>query len=176
MAFPSHLIRTMVPARGLRGIAFPPDTLAQLEGVVSGIRAGTPSGSASVVFLSGGAANAALATEAIAHDLGRNLLRVDLAAVVSKYIGETEKNLDSVFKAASEVAGSILFFDEADALFGTRADVHDSHDRFSNIEVNFLMQRIESLAGVAVFATTSPANSIPGWFNRYAVHLPPDAK
>jgi AAA+ superfamily predicted ATPase len=176
MAFPSHFIRTMMPARGLSGIAFPPDTLGQLEGVVSGIRAGAPSGSASVVFFSGGAANSALATEAIAHDLGRNLLRVDLAAVVSKHIGETEKNLDIVFKAASEVAGSILFFDEADPLFGTRTEAHDAHDHFANIEVNFLMQRIESLAGVAVFATTLPVNSIPGRFKRYAVHLPPDPK
>ena len=79
-------------------------------------------------------------------------MRIDLAAVVSKYIGETEKNLRCVFDA-SEDGGVILFFDEADALFGKRSEVKDSHDRYANIEINYLLQRMESYHGLAILAT-----------------------
>src|SRR3546814_295367 len=84
--------------------------------------------------------------------LGLSLYRIDLSAVVSKYIGETEKNLRKLFDAA-EGGGAILFFDEADALFGKRSEVKDSHDRYANIEVNYLLQRLESFGGLAVLAT-----------------------
>ena len=73
--------------------------------------------------------------------------------VVSKYIGETEKNLRQIFDAAEDSAGSILFFDEADALFGKRTEVRDSHDRYANIEVGYLLQRMESYKGLAVLTT-----------------------
>jgi SpoVK/Ycf46/Vps4 family AAA+-type ATPase len=76
-----------------------------------------------------------MAAEVIANDLNLNLYRIDLSAVVSKYIGETEKNLRHLFDAAED-GGAILFFDEADALFGKRSEVRDSHDRYANIEVN----------------------------------------
>src|SRR5262249_52332955 len=81
-----------------------------------------------------------MAAEVLANDLGLSLHRIDLAAVVNKYIGETEKNLRRLFDAA-EGSGAILFFDEADALFGKRSEVKDSHDRYANIEINYLLQR-----------------------------------
>jgi len=93
-----------------------------------------------------------MAAEVIAGELKLNLYRIDLSAVVSKYIGETEKNLRKLFDAA-EQGGAILFFDEADALFGKRSEVKDSHDRYANIEINYLLQRMESFSGLAILAT-----------------------
>jgi hypothetical protein len=93
-----------------------------------------------------------MAAEVIAQELGLLLYRIDLSAVVSKYIGETEKNLRRLFDTA-ENGGAILFFDEADALFGRRSEVKDSHDRYANIEVNYLLQRMESYRGLAILAT-----------------------
>ncbi len=93
-----------------------------------------------------------MAAEVIANDLQLNLYRIDLSAVVNKYIGETEKNLRRLFDAAED-GGAILFFDEADALFGKRSEVKDSHDRHANIEVNYLLQRMEAYRGLAILAT-----------------------
>jgi hypothetical protein len=93
-----------------------------------------------------------MGAEVIAADLRLNLYRIDLSAVVSKYIGETEKNLCRLFDAAED-GGAILFFDEADALFGKRSEVKDSHDRYANIEVNYLLQRMEAYSGLAILAT-----------------------
>lgn len=93
-----------------------------------------------------------MAAEVIANALRLNLYRIDLSAVVSKYIGETEKNLRRLFDAA-ENGGAILFFDEADALFGKRSEVKDSHDRYANIEINYLLQRMEAYRGLAILAT-----------------------
>jgi hypothetical protein len=93
-----------------------------------------------------------MAAEVIANDLRLNLYRIDLSAVVSKYIGETEKNLSQLFDAA-ENGGTLLFFDEADAIFGKRSEVKDAHDRYANIEINYLLQRMESYGGLAILAT-----------------------
>jgi len=93
-----------------------------------------------------------MAAEVIANDLRLNLYRIDLSAVVSKYIGETSRNLRKLFDAA-EQGGAILFFDEADALFGKRSEVKDSHDRYANIEINYLLQRMEAFSGLAILAT-----------------------
>lgn len=93
-----------------------------------------------------------MAAEVMAHHLKLDLYRIDLAQVVSKYIGQTEKNLRAVFDAA-ERSGAILFFDEADALFGKRSEVKDSHDRYANIEINYLLQRMEDYRGLAILAT-----------------------
>ena len=93
-----------------------------------------------------------MAAEVLANHLELDLYRIDLAGVVSKYIGETEKNLRKVFDAA-EQSGAILFFDEADALFGKRSEVKDSHDRYANIEVNYLLQLMEDYRGLAILAT-----------------------
>jgi hypothetical protein len=93
-----------------------------------------------------------LAAEVIARELQLNLYRIDLSQVVSKYIGETEKNLRKLFDAAED-GGTILFFDEADALFGKRSEVKDSHDRYANIEINYLLQRMDAYRGLAILAT-----------------------
>jgi SpoVK/Ycf46/Vps4 family AAA+-type ATPase len=93
-----------------------------------------------------------MAAEVIANDLHLNLYRIDLSAVVNKYIGETEKNLRRLFDAAED-GGAILFFDEADALFGKRSEIKDSHDRYANIEINYLLQRMEDYRGLAILAT-----------------------
>lgn len=98
-----------------------------------------------------------LAAEVLARDLGLDLWRIDLSQMVSKYIGETEKNLRSVFDAA-ENSGSILLFDEADALFGRRSEVRDSHDRYANIEVSYLLQRIEVYRGLAILTSNIRGN------------------
>lgn len=98
-----------------------------------------------------------MAAQVIAHDLGLELYRVDLATVVSKYIGETEKNLDRIFSAA-EGSNAILFFDEADALFGKRSEVSDAHDRYANIETSYLLQRMEGYEGCVVLATNFQRN------------------
>jgi SpoVK/Ycf46/Vps4 family AAA+-type ATPase len=93
-----------------------------------------------------------MAAEVIASELRLNLYRIDLSQVVNKYIGETEKNLRRLFDAAED-GGAILFFDEADALFGKRSEVKDSHDRYANIEVSYLLQRMESYRGLAILTT-----------------------
>jgi winged helix domain-containing protein/ATPase family protein associated with various cellular activities (AAA) len=93
-----------------------------------------------------------MAAEVIAHELQLDLYRIDLSQVVSKYIGETEKNLHQIFQEA-QTGHAILFFDEADALFGKRSEVKDAHDRYANIEVGYLLQKMEEYEGVAILAT-----------------------
>ena len=118
-----------------------------------------------------------LAAEVLAGELNLDLYRIDLSSVVSKYIGETEKNLKQVFDAA-ESGGVLLLFDEADALFGKRAEVKDSHDRYANIEVSYLLQRMESFQGLAIL-TTNLKSSLDKAFQRrlrFTVDFPfPDA-
>ena len=106
----------------------------------------------SVLFAGPSGTGKTMAAEILANHLQLDLYRIDLSGVVSKYIGETEKNLRKVFDAA-EQSGAILFFDEADALFGKRTEVKDSHDRYANIEVNYLLQRMEDYRGLAILAT-----------------------
>jgi len=106
----------------------------------------------SVLFAGESGTGKTLAAEVLASELKLDLYRIDLSAVVSKYIGETEKNLRRMFEAA-EQGGAILFFDEADALFGKRSEVKDSHDRYANIEINYLLQRMEAFSGLAILAT-----------------------
>jgi hypothetical protein len=106
----------------------------------------------SVLFAGASGTGKTMAAEVLAHDLRLDLYRIDLSAVVSKYIGETEKNLRRVFDAAEE-GGAVLLFDEADALFGKRSEVKDSHDRHANIEVSYLLQRMESYRGLAILTT-----------------------
>ncbi len=105
-----------------------------------------------VLFTGESGTGKTMAAEVIANDLRLNLYRIDLSAVVSKYIGETEKNLRRLFDAAED-GGAILFFDEADALFGKRSQVKDSHDRYANIETNYLLQRMEAYQGLAILAS-----------------------
>jgi ATP-dependent 26S proteasome regulatory subunit len=98
-----------------------------------------------------------LAAQIMAHQLGIDLYRIDLSTVVSKYIGETEKNLERIFTDAAQ-SNAILFFDEADTIFGKRSEVKDAHDRYANIEVGYLLQRMESYSGVSILATNLRAN------------------
>ncbi len=114
-----------------------------------------------------------LAAEVLAHELGLTLYRIDLSAVVSKYIGETEKNLRRVFDAAEDV-GAVLLFDEADALFGKRSEVKDSHDRYANIEVSYLLQRMEAYRGLAILTTNHQAALDTAFQRRlrFVVHFP----
>ncbi len=118
-----------------------------------------------------------MTAEVIAGELGLDLYRIDLSRVVSKYIGETEKNLGSVFDEA-EGASVILLFDEADALFGKRSEVKDSHDRYANLEVSYLLQRMEAYDGLAILTTNQRSALDPAFLRRirFAVQFPfPDA-
>jgi hypothetical protein len=118
-----------------------------------------------------------MAAEVLARDLRLDLYRIDLSAVVSKYIGETEKNLAQVFAAAEE-GGAILLFDEADALFGKRSEVRDSHDRYANIEVGYLLQRMEAYRGLAILTSNLKGSLDPAFLRRlrFVVQFPrPDA-
>ena len=113
----------------------------------------------------------------LAGELGLDVYRIDLSAVVNKYIGETEKNLARVFDAA-EAGGAILLFDEADALFGKRSEVKDSHDRHANIEVSYLLQRVEAYRGMAILTTNLKDSIDPAFLRRlrFIVNFPfPDA-
>jgi hypothetical protein len=118
-----------------------------------------------------------MAAGVLARELDRDLYQIDLATVVSKYIGETEKHLRKIFDAA-ERSGAILLFDEADALFGKRSQVRDSHDRYANLEVSYLLQRMESYRGIAIL-TTNMQNALDTAFQRrlrFVVQFPfPDA-
>jgi SpoVK/Ycf46/Vps4 family AAA+-type ATPase len=98
-----------------------------------------------------------LAAEVIARELGLDLYVIDLSTVVDKYIGETEKNLDRIFAEADRVNG-VLLFDEADAIFGKRSEVRDARDRYANVEVAYLLQRMERFDGLAVLTTNLRAN------------------
>jgi SpoVK/Ycf46/Vps4 family AAA+-type ATPase len=109
----------------------------------------------------------------IAAELGLDLYKIDLSGIVSKYIGETEKNLDRIFHAA-ESSNAILFFDEADALFGKRSEVQDAHDRYANIEVAYLLQKIEEYEGVVILASNLSKNIDLAFARRmhYVVEFP----
>ncbi|ACK70169.1 AAA ATPase central domain protein [Gloeothece citriformis PCC 7424] len=127
----------------------------------------------SAVFAGESGTGKTMAAEVIANELQLNLYRIDLSTVVSKYIGETEKNLRRLFDAAEE-GGGILFFDEADALFGKRSEVKDSHDRYANIETNYLLQRLESYSGLAILATNKRASMDIAFMRRlrYIIDFP----
>ena len=119
----------------------------------------------SVLFSGESGTGKTMAAEVLAHELKLDLYRIDLASMVSKYIGETEKNLRRVFDAAED-GGAILLFDEADALFGKRSTVRDSHDRYANIEVSYLLQRMESYRGVAILTTNFKSSLDPAFERR----------
>ncbi|HEY9605887.1 MAG TPA: ATP-binding protein [Allocoleopsis sp.] len=109
-----------------------------------------------------------MAAEVIANELQLDLYKIDLSQIVSKYIGETEKNLDRIFTAA-QTANAILFFDEADALFGKRSEVKDAHDRYANIEVGYLLQKMEEYEGIAILATNLRQNLDDAFMRRIQV-------
>jgi len=117
------------------------------------------------MFCGGSGTGKTMAAEVVARHVKLDLYRIDLASVVSKYIGETEKNLRRLFDAFED-GGAILFFDEADALFGKRSEVKDSHDRYANIEINYLLQRMEAYRGLVILATNRRSALDPAFLRR----------
>jgi hypothetical protein len=131
----------------------------------------------SALFAGSSGTGKTMAAEVLANELRLDLYRIDLSQVVSKYIGETEKNLRRVFDAADE-GGAVLLFDEADALFGKRSEVKDSHDRYANIEVSYLLQRMEAYRGLAILTTNLKAAVDTAFLRRlrFVIEFPfPDA-
>lgn len=131
----------------------------------------------SALFAGSSGTGKTMAAEVLALELRLDLFRIDLSSVVNKYIGETEKNLRRLFDAAEE-GGAILLFDEADALFGKRSEVKDSHDRYANIEVSYLLQRMEAYRGLAILTTNMRSALDPAFLRRlrFIVQFPfPDA-
>jgi len=142
----------------LEDLALPADRLAQLQ-FVAAHRTGA-------VLLTGPAgSDKTLVAEGLAETMGRDLMRADLGRTMSRYIGETEKNLDRLFVRAA-ASGAVLFFDEADALFGKRSDVKDSHDRYANVEVNYLLQKMGSNRGLIILASNVRQNIDPAFLRR----------
>jgi hypothetical protein len=109
-----------------------------------------------------------MAVEVIANELEMEVFRIDLSSVVSKYIGETEKNLSKIFREAQD-SDVVLFFDEADALFGKRSEIKDAHDRYANIETNYLLQQIENYDGIVILATNMRQNMDKAFIRR--IHI-----
>ncbi len=166
---PEHALERLAalvpPVFTFDDLVLPPERMMQLRELVShielqhvvldewGFRRRMPRGRGVIALFAGPPGTGkTTAAEAVAHELQQDLYRVDLSAVVSKYIGETEKNLASAFDEA-ERASAVLFFDEADSLFGKRTEVKDAHDRYANLEVNYLLQRIETFSGLVLLAT-----------------------
>ncbi|MFN8524430.1 MAG: ATP-binding protein [Chloroflexota bacterium] len=181
-----EVAQRVAPRATWDSLVVPPDQRAQLRDLASaykrrhvvladwGFDAALSNGKGfNALFAGPSGTGKTLAAEVIAADLGLDLYRIDLSQVVSKYIGETEKNLDRIFREAEDASG-ILFFDEADALFGKRSDVRDAHDRYANIEVGYLLQKIEQYEGMALLATNLRANLDEAFARRmqYTIEFP----
>ena len=167
-------------------LVLPPDPLAQLKEIASSVRgrgqvletwgAGrklAASQGITALFAGPPGTGKTMAAQVIAAELHLDLYKIDLSGVVSKYIGETEKNLDQVFSQA-ENSNVVLFFDEADALFGKRSEVRDAHDRYANIEISFLLQRMELYDGMTILATNLRSNLDDAFTRRlqFAIDFP----
>jgi SpoVK/Ycf46/Vps4 family AAA+-type ATPase len=163
-----QLARRIRPRHTWDDLVLPPAHAAQLRDIVDRYRLAStvydewgfpavPSAGLVALFSGPSGTGKTLAAEVVAGELGLDLYKLDLSSIVSKWVGETEKNLDELFEAAG--AGNlVLFFDEADALFSKRSEVADSHDRYANLETSYLLQRLESYHGVVVMATNYEKN------------------
>jgi DNA polymerase III delta prime subunit len=187
----ARLAQPVVLLHDWRDLVLPEPALARLRDIAGAVRhrtavygrwgfaarVGTALG-IKALFAGPSGTGKTMAAGVLACDLGLDLYRIDLSAVVSKYIGETEKNLDRIFRAAAG-SNAVLLFDEADALFGKRSEVKDAHDRYANIEVAYLLQKIEDCDGVVLLATNL-AHNIDEAFSRrlqYVVEFPlPDER
>lgn len=186
-----HLAERIVPRFTWDDLILPPDTLMQLYELTARAkhlyrvqhewgfqqRISNAAG-VSALFAGDSGTGKTLSVQVIAHELGLALYRIDLSAVVSKYIGETEKNLRKIFEEA-RASNAILFFDEADAIFGKRSEVKDARDRYANIEIAYLLQQIEDYDGVAVLASNFRQNLDDAFTRRldFMVDFPfPDAE
>lgn len=164
----SELAIKITPRYTWDKIILPPDPMQQLHEIADrlkhaiqvyeewGFEGGIARG-LTVLFAGQSGTGKTMAAEVLANDLGLEIFKIDLSSVVSKYIGETEKNLATIFDEATQ-SNAILFFDEADALFGKRTEVNDSHDRYANIEVGYLLQRLETYDGIGILATNLRQN------------------
>jgi AAA+ superfamily predicted ATPase len=165
-----ELATKIIPRYSWDDIVLPPEPLAMLHELVNTVeqrpqvyeewgfgRKMSLGRGSNALFAGESGTGKTMAADIIAHELGLDLYKIDLSSVVSKYIGETEKNLGKIFQEA-ETSNAVLFFDEADALFGKRSEVKDSHDRYANIEVGYLLQRMETFDGVVILATNLRAN------------------
>ena len=165
-----HLAKRIIPRYTWDDLILPPDQLSQLKEIRSRAQFGykvqeewgfnqkiSNANGVSALFAGESGTGKTLSAEVIANDLGLVLYKIDLSAVVSKYIGETEKNLGKIFGEA-RASNAILFFDEADALFGKRSEVKDARDRYANIEIAYLLQEIEQYDGIAILATNLRQN------------------
>jgi AAA+ superfamily predicted ATPase len=170
----------IVPVNRWEDLVLPGDAIAQLHEIASralgrhqvlrrwGFDQRLSSGKGvTALFCGASGTGKTMAAEILARDLRLDLYKIELAGVVSKYIGETEKNLDRIF-AAAEGANAILLFDEADALFGKRSEVRDSHDRYANLEISYLLQKMEQYEGVAILATNLRQNIDEAFLRRLA--------
>ena len=185
-----ELAQRIEPGATWDDLVLPPAQLAMLRQIAAQVRhraaglrgvglraAGARGLGISALFAGASGTGKTMAAEVLANDLQLDLYRIDLSQVVSKYIGETEKNLRRVFDAA-EGGGAILLFDEADALFGKRSEVKDSHDRYANIEISYLLQRMEAYRGLAILTTNQRSALDPAFLRRlrFIVEFPfPDA-
>jgi hypothetical protein len=179
----ARLARRIEPVSGWKDLVVDEGTLRQLEHLTArvahrtrvlddwGLRRGGGRGEGVIALFAGESGTGkTLAAEIIAHELHLDLYVIDLSTVIDKYIGETEKNLDRIFTEAEGVNG-ILFFDEADALFGKRTEVSDARDRYANVEVAYLLQRLESFDGLGVLATNLRANIDDAFARRLSVTI-----
>ncbi|WP_244930920.1 ATP-binding protein [Nocardioides sp. W7] len=171
----------IVPRAGWDDLVLPPNRKQRLVDLVDRYRSSStvygewgisPSPSRGLVALFSGKSGTGktMGAEVVAGELGLDMYRLDLSAVVSKYIGETEKNLDNLFDAAS-IGGTVLFFDEADAMFGKRTEVTDSHDRYANVGTSYLLQRLERYDGIVILATNFEKNIDEAFIRRVHVRL-----
>ncbi len=164
------LATKIVPRYVWDDIVLPPDTVAQLQEMVNTVRQKplvygewgfgrklSLGKGLNALFAGESGTGKTMAADIMAGRLGQDLYKIDLSMLVSKYIGETEKNLNRIFTEA-QTSNAILFFDEADAIFGKRSEVKDSHDRYANIEISYLLQRMEAYDGVVILATNLRAN------------------
>ena len=169
------------PRRGWDDLVLPPDQLGQVRSVLSRYRHRTeiydtwgfkPLPSAGVVAMFSGppGTGKTLSAEIVAGELGLDLFRIDLASLISKYIGETEKNLEKIFQAA-EGGTMVLLFDEADAVFGKRSEVSDANDKYANVETSYLLQRIETYDGIVILTTNYPSNIDEAFMRRIHVSV-----
>jgi ATP-dependent 26S proteasome regulatory subunit len=182
----ASLARKIEPRYTWEDIVLPEDSLALLREIVNTVR-GRPlvleewgigkklvsSTGVTVLFAGPPGTGKTMGAEVIANELNLDLYKIDLSTVVSKYIGETEKNLERIF-AEAQSSNAILFFDEADALFGKRSEVKDAHDRYANIEISYLLQRMEMYDGVTILATNLRANLDEAFTRRlqFSVNFP----
>jgi len=186
-----HLAKKIEPQHTWEDLVLPPDQIAQLHEMCDQMlyrpvvlgewgfdRKLSLGKGLNALFVGPSGTGKTMAAEVIAHDLGLDLYKIDLSTVVSKYIGETEKNLERIFGAARN-SNAILFFDEADALFGKRSEVKDAHDRYANVEISYLLQKMEEYDGLVVLTSNLNKNMDDAFVRRmhFTIEFPyPEAE